>query len=60
MHGLSPLAVLHRGYALVYDQFGALVRSAAAVSGGDTITTRFADNSLTSRVLSTEGTRKSN
>jgi exodeoxyribonuclease VII large subunit len=60
LHGLSPLAVLNRGYALVYDQSGALVRSAAAVSAGDTITTRFADNSLTSRVLSNEGTTKSN
>ncbi len=59
LQGLSPLAVLHRGYALVYDQFGVLVRSAASISAGDTITTRFADNSLTSRVLSTEGTTKS-
>jgi exodeoxyribonuclease VII large subunit len=60
LHGLSPLAVLQRGYALVYDQSGALVRSATAVSAGDTITARFADNSLTSRVLSTEGTTRSN
>jgi exodeoxyribonuclease VII large subunit len=60
LQGLSPLAVLQRGYALVYDASGALVRSAAAVGAGDTITTRFADNSLTSRVLSTEGTARSN
>ncbi len=60
LQGLSPLAVLHRGYALVYDASGALVRSAAAVSAGDAIITRFADNSLTSRVLSSEGTAKSN
>ncbi len=59
LHSLSPLAVLHRGYSLVYDQAGALVRSATAVSAGDTLTTRFADNSLTSRVLSIEGTIKS-
>jgi exodeoxyribonuclease VII large subunit len=59
LHGLSPLAVLNRGYALVYDKFGALLRSAAAVSPGDMITTRFADNSLTSRVLSTQGTSES-
>jgi exodeoxyribonuclease VII large subunit len=58
LHGLSPLAVLHRGYALVYDHSGALVKSAATVSAGDRITTRFADNSLTSRVLSTEGTTR--
>jgi exodeoxyribonuclease VII large subunit len=56
LHGLSPLAVLNRGYALVYDQAGSLVRSATGVSSGDTLITRFAGNSLTSRVLSTEGT----
>jgi exodeoxyribonuclease VII large subunit len=60
LQGLSPLAVLNRGYALVYDLSGTLVRSAAAVSAGETITTRFADNSFTSRVLSTEGTTRSN
>ena len=60
LHGLSPLAVLHRGYALVYDQFGSLVRSAAAMSAGDTITTRFAHSRLTSRVIATEGTTESN
>jgi exodeoxyribonuclease VII large subunit len=60
LNGLSPLAVLHRGYALVYDVSGALVRSAGAVNVGETITTRFANNSLTSSVLSTEGTTKNN
>lgn len=58
VHGLSPLAVLSRGYALVYNDSGVLVRSAVAVNAGETITTRFADNSLTSRVLSAEGTTK--
>ncbi len=61
LHGLSPLAVLSRGYALVYNnESGTLVRSAAALSAGDTTTTRFADNSFTSRVLSIKGTTKSN
>jgi len=59
LHALSPLAVLHRGYALVYDQSGALLRSAAGVGDGDVLTTRFAGSSLTSRVVSTEGTPKS-
>ncbi len=58
LHGLSPLAVLHRGYALVYDESGGLVRSAASARAGHTITTRFADGSLTSRVIATEWTTK--
>ncbi len=48
---LSPLAVLQRGYALVYNEAGDLLKSAGAASDGETITTRFADDSLTSRVI---------
>jgi exodeoxyribonuclease VII large subunit len=55
LNGLSPLAVLHRGYALVYDKSGGLLRSAAAAYEGQTITTRFADDSLTSRVIAKRG-----
>ncbi len=54
LRGLSPLAVLQRGYALVYDERGSLLRSAAAASAGDTLTTRFARGSLTSRVIETQ------
>ena len=46
LHGLSPLAVLHRGYALVYDESGGLLKSAASARKGETITTRFADRQL--------------
>jgi exodeoxyribonuclease VII large subunit len=53
LHSLSPLAVLDRGYALVLNANGVLVRSAAQVSRGDQLTTRLADGSLTSRVEST-------
>ncbi len=53
LHTLSPLAVLDRGYALVLDPNGALIRSAAQVHRGDQITTRLADGALTSRVEST-------
>jgi exodeoxyribonuclease VII large subunit len=60
LHGLSPLAVLQRGYALVYDHSGGLLKNAASTRAGDTITTRFADSSLTSRVIANEGTAKSN
>ena len=51
LQSLSPLAVLNRGYALVFEQSGALVRDASAIQDGSVITTRFAQSSLTSRVL---------
>lgn len=47
---LSPLAVLERGYALVLDAGGRLVRSANQVNAGELLTTQLADGSLTSRV----------
>ncbi|MGD0890037.1 MAG: exodeoxyribonuclease VII large subunit [Terracidiphilus sp.] len=53
LHSLSPLAVLDRGYALVLDADGALVRSAAQIAAGDQLTTRLADGSFTSRVETT-------
>jgi len=52
LHTLSPLAVLDRGYALVLDASGGLVRSTAQVAPGDQVTTRLADGSFTSRVQS--------
>jgi exodeoxyribonuclease VII large subunit len=50
---LSPLAVLSRGYALVYDQSGVLVKNAAEVSEGEMLSTRLASGSLESRVTRT-------
>ena len=50
LHSLSPLAVLDRGYALVLSPQGALIRSAANVAAGNTVTTRLADGAFTSRV----------
>ena len=50
LHSLSPLAVLDRGYALVLSADGALVRSAARLNAGDTVTTRLADGAFTSSV----------
>lgn len=49
--GLSPLAVLHRGYALVYDHAGRLIRSAASAPPEALLTTRFAKGTLKSRVI---------
>ncbi len=51
LQSLSPLAVLNRGYALVFDEAGALVREASATHDGALISTRFANSTLTSRVL---------
>jgi exodeoxyribonuclease VII large subunit len=50
LHSLSPLAVLDRGYALVLDAEGALVRSIYQVQPGDSVLTRLGDGSFTSRV----------
>jgi exodeoxyribonuclease VII large subunit len=52
LHSLSPLAVLERGYALVLAADGSVVRSAGQVTRGDTLVTRMADGTFTSRVQS--------
>jgi exodeoxyribonuclease VII large subunit len=51
LHTLSPLAVLNRGYALVFDEAGSLIRDASAAPDGALIKTRFAESTLTSRVI---------
>jgi exodeoxyribonuclease VII large subunit len=52
LNSLSPLAVLDRGYALVLNTQGVLVRSAAQVAPGDHVLARLADGSFTSQVES--------
>jgi exodeoxyribonuclease VII large subunit len=52
LQSLSPLAVLDRGYALVLSADGSLIRSAAQLAPGETVTTRLADGAFTSRVES--------
>jgi exodeoxyribonuclease VII large subunit len=51
LQSLSPLAVLDRGYALVVDAEGGLVRSTEQVARGDRITTRLSDGTFSSRVV---------
>ncbi len=51
LQSLSPLAVLKRGYALVFDQSGALIKDALAVPEGSLVTARLASGELTSRVI---------
>jgi exodeoxyribonuclease VII large subunit len=50
LHSLSPLAVLDRGYALVLDANGVVIRSTEQISIGDAVTTRLNDGEFTSRV----------
>jgi exodeoxyribonuclease VII large subunit len=53
LHSLSPLAVLDRGYALVLNAEGGVVRSTAQLTPGDSLTTRLSDGAFLSRVEST-------
>ena len=50
LHSLSPLAVLDRGYALVINAEGNVVKSVAELTPNDLLTTRLADGKFTSRV----------
>jgi exodeoxyribonuclease VII large subunit len=58
LHSLSPLAVLDRGYALVLSAEGGVVRNAAQLKPGDSVTTRLSDGTFSSRVESIVRTRK--
>ena len=53
LEALSPLAVLNRGYALVYNAQGTLLRSATEAPIGTTITARLAEGTLTAEVKPT-------
>jgi exodeoxyribonuclease VII large subunit len=50
IEALSPLAILERGYALVFDASGKLVKDAAQVSSGDEISARLARGTVTATV----------
>ncbi len=50
LQALSPLAVLQRGYALVQDANGAVVRSASRLAVGEIVQTRLSDGSFSSNV----------
>lgn len=51
---LSPLAVLSRGYALVYDEDGSLISSTDPLTEGQTLVTRLARGRIRSRVTELE------
>jgi exodeoxyribonuclease VII large subunit len=50
LDALSPLGVLHRGYAIAQDKDGRLLRDAKAVSPGDAISVRLAKGRMTASV----------
>ncbi len=50
LEALSPLAILDRGYALVFDATGRLIKDAARVKGGEDITARVAQGTIRARV----------
>ena len=50
LQALSPLAILDRGYALIFDESGKLVKDAARVQEGDTISARLARGTLIATV----------
>lgn len=52
LQALSPLAILDRGYALVFDASGKLVKDALKVEAGDEISARLAKGSLKATVKS--------
>ena len=51
---LSPLAVLGRGYAVIFDEKGRVVRDASQLHPGDTLRSRLAKGSATSTVTETQ------
>ena len=50
LEALSPLAILDRGYALVFDSAGLLLKDAARVKAGDKISARLAKGTVTATV----------
>jgi exodeoxyribonuclease VII large subunit len=50
LEALSPLAILDRGYALVFDSSGALLKDAARVKAGEDILARLAKGTIEATV----------
>jgi len=46
LHALSPLNTISRGYAIVKDDSGALIKSVSSVKSGDQISTHLSDGTL--------------
>ena len=54
LNGLSPRAILARGYALVFDAAGSLVKEASQLQRGDAIRAQLARGEFTATVNQTK------
>src|SRR5271166_4038529 len=54
LEALSPVAILNRGYALVFDAKGQLVKDAARLEPGDELSARLSRGRVRARVTATE------
>jgi exodeoxyribonuclease VII large subunit len=54
LEALSPMKILDRGYALVFDTQGNLVKDASRLSTGEQVTGRVAKGSFVAEVKRTE------
>ncbi|MBI1741291.1 MAG: exodeoxyribonuclease VII large subunit, partial [Candidatus Koribacter versatilis] len=54
LEALSPVAILNRGYALVFDANGQLVKDAGRLQAGDEVSARLARGRVRARVSSVE------
>ncbi len=54
LKALSPIAILNRGYALVFDGKGRLVKDAARLEAGDEVSAQLARGRVRARVTATE------
>jgi len=54
LEALSPVAILNRGYALVFDANNQLVKDAAQLKTGEEISARLARGQVRARVTATE------
>jgi exodeoxyribonuclease VII large subunit len=54
LEALSPVAILNRGYALVFDANGQLVKDASRLKPGDDVSARLARGTVRARVSSVE------
>ena len=51
LEALSPVAILNRGYALVFDAQGQLVKDASRVKSGEEVSARLARGRVRARVI---------
>jgi exodeoxyribonuclease VII large subunit len=54
LEALSPVAILNRGYALVFDAAGSLLNDASRVDAGDEISARLARGRIRARVTASD------